>query len=131
MKRRGGKGQAFPSLMHMLQKVEGEVKAGSLTTSKIENPAIEKANGSQEEDLSQERVLSAIIVTSLGICKKITESIKEIKKGRDEDKNEENGTAAVVFDGDVAIVCDDSCVNLACQDTTWVADSATSYHITP
>ena len=80
MKRRGGKGQALPSLMHMLQKVEGEVKAGSLTISKIENPAIEKANGSQEKDLSQERVLSAIIVTSLGICKKIAESIKEIKR---------------------------------------------------
>jgi hypothetical protein len=51
---------------------------------------------------------------------------KRDKKGRDEDKNEENGTAAVVSDGDVAIVCDDGCVNLACQDTTWVADSAAS-----
>jgi hypothetical protein len=60
-------------------------------------------------------------------CKKY----KRDKKGRDEDKNEDNGTAAVVFDGDVAIVCDDGCVNLACQDTTWVADSAASYHVTP
>ena len=66
--------------MHLLQKVEGEVKAGSLTASKIENPAIKKANGSQEEDLSQGRVLSVIIVKSLGIFKKTVESIKEIKR---------------------------------------------------
>ena len=60
-------------------------------------------------------------------CKKY----KRDKKGKDEDKNEENGTAAVVFDGDVGIVCDDGCVNLACQDTTWVADSTASYHVIP
>ena len=48
--------------------------------SKIENPAIEKANESQEEDLSQGRVLSVIIVTSLDIFKKIVDSIKEIKR---------------------------------------------------
>jgi hypothetical protein len=50
MKRGGGKGQTLSSLMHLLQKIEGEVKVGSLMVSKIENPAIEKANGSQEED---------------------------------------------------------------------------------
>ena len=59
----------------MLQKVEGEVKVGSLTASKIENPAIEKANKSQEEDLSQGRVLSVIIMTSLEIFKNIIESV--------------------------------------------------------
>ena len=80
MKRRGGKGQALPSLMHLLQRVEGEVKVGSLTTNKIENPAIEKANGSREEDLSQENDLSAIIVTSLGIFRKTVESIREIRR---------------------------------------------------
>lgn len=66
--------------MHLLQKVEGEVKVGSLTANKIENLVIEKANGSQEEDLSQGRDLSAIIVTSLGIFKKTVESIKEIRR---------------------------------------------------
>ena len=69
-------------------------------------------------------------MTSLGILKKIRK-YKRDKKGKDEDKNEENGTTVVVFDGDVAIVCDDGCVNLACQDTTWVANSTTSYHVTP
>ena len=67
MKRIGGKGQAFPSLMHLLQKVEGEVKVGSLTVNKIQNPAIEKANGSQEEDLSQGRVLNVFISTFLSL----------------------------------------------------------------
>ena len=80
MKRRGGKGQALLGLMHLLQKVKGEVKVGSLMANKIENLAIEKANKSQEEDLSQGRDLSAIIVTSLSILKKIVESTKEIKR---------------------------------------------------
>ena len=56
---------------------------------------------------------------------------KRDKKGKDKDKNKENGTAVVVFDGDVAIVCNDGCVNLTCQDTTWVTDSAVFYHVTP
>ena len=58
----------------------GEVKVGFLPVSKIENPTIEKANGSQEGYLSQRRELSVIIVASLGILKKIVESIKEIKR---------------------------------------------------
>ena len=28
------------------------------------------------------------------------------------------------------IVSDDACVNLACQDSTWVVDTAASFHIT-
>jgi len=80
MKRGGGKGQTLPSLMHLLQKIEGEVKVGSLMVSKIENPIIEKANGSQKEDLSQGRESSVFIVTSQGIFKKIVESIKYIKR---------------------------------------------------
>ena len=27
------------------------------------------------------------------------------------------------------IVCDDACVNLACQDSTWVVDTTVSFHI--
>ena len=27
------------------------------------------------------------------------------------------------------IVCDDACVNLACQDSTWVVDTTASFHI--
>jgi len=65
---------------HALVKIEGEVKVGSLTVSKIENPTIEKENESQEEDLSQGRELSVLIMTSQGILKKIVERIKEIKR---------------------------------------------------
>jgi len=50
--------------------------------SKIENPTIEKANKSQEKDLSQGRELNVIIMTSLNIFKKIVESIKEIKMAK-------------------------------------------------
>ena len=28
------------------------------------------------------------------------------------------------------IVCDDALVNLACQDSTWVVDTTSSFHIT-
>ena len=28
------------------------------------------------------------------------------------------------------IVCDDACVNLACQDSTWVVNTTSSFHIT-
>jgi len=65
---------------HALVKIEGEVKVGSLMVSKIENPTIEKENESQEEDLSQGRELSVLIMTSQGILKKIVERIKEIKR---------------------------------------------------
>jgi len=65
-----------------------------------------------------------------GHIQKDCRKYKRDKNGKDEDKNEENGTTTVVFDGDVAIVCDDDCVNLTRQDTTWVADSAASYHVT-
>ncbi|KAJ7005746.1 hypothetical protein NC653_005156 [Populus alba x Populus x berolinensis] len=70
-------------------------------------------------------------VTIPGHIQKDCRKYKRDQKGKNEDKNEENGTTAVVFDGDVAIIYDDGCVNLACQDTTWIADSVASYHVTP
>jgi len=53
-----------------------------------------------------------------GHIQKDCRKYKRYKKDKDEDKNEDNGTTTVVFDGDVAIVCVDDCVNLVCQDTT-------------
>jgi hypothetical protein len=85
----------------------------------------------KEGDFSKERELSVIIVTSLGIFKKTVESLKEIKRAKTKIKIERIVQTAVVFGGDVAIVCDDGCVNLVCQDSTWVADSTTFYHVIP
>ena len=56
---------------------------------------------------------------------------REKSKERDEDKKNEKDTAAAALDGDVVIVCDNNCESLECQDTTWIIDSATSYHVSP
>ena len=39
-------------------------------------------------------------------------------------------TKTLASDCDKIIIYDDACVNLACQDSTWVVDTATSFHIT-
>ena len=45
-------------------------------------------------------------------------------------KKKDKDIATIAFDGDTIIVCDDACVNLACQDSTWVVDIAALFHIT-
>lgn len=45
---------------------------------------------------------------------------REQSRERGEEKKEEKDTAAVASDGDVVIIYDDGCVNLTCQDSTWV-----------
>jgi hypothetical protein len=43
----------------------------------------------------------------------------------------EKDTAAVASDGDDLVVCEDAYVNLACQESMWVVDTAASFHIMP
>ena len=43
---------------------------------------------------------------------------REQFKGKCEEQKEDNDIATVASDGDMIIVCDDACVNLACQDST-------------
>ena len=57
------------------------------------------------------------------------------KYKRDQDKSggkkEETQTmTAVAFDDKIMIACDDECINLICQESSWIIDSATSYHVT-
>jgi hypothetical protein len=111
--------------MHLLQKIEGEVKVGFLTVSKIknlviENLVIEKTNGRGR--FQSRKGIKCYYCDKPGHIQKDCRKYKRDKKGKDKDTNGENGTTAVVFDG---------CVNLVCQDTTWVADSTTFYHVTP
>ena len=54
---------------------------------------------------------------------------KDQKKGTTDNKSNDPTTATC--DGDIVIACDDACVSLACQQTDWIIDSGTSYHITP
>ena len=60
-------------------------------------------------------------------CKKFK---KEQFKGKCEENKEDKDITIVASDGDTIIVCDDMCVNLACQDSTWVVDTTTLFHIT-
>ncbi|RVW34988.1 Retrovirus-related Pol polyprotein from transposon TNT 1-94 [Vitis vinifera] len=55
---------------------------------------------------------------------------KEQFKGNGEVQKEDKDIAVVASNADTIIVCDDACVNLACQDSTWVVDTTTSFHIT-
>jgi hypothetical protein len=52
-------------------------------------------------------------------------------KEKGEELKEEKDTAAVTFDGDDLVVCEDAYVNLACHESMWVVDMAASFHITP
>ncbi|KAG5549867.1 hypothetical protein RHGRI_014986 [Rhododendron griersonianum] len=54
---------------------------------------------------------------------------KEENRAKHGDKKQEN-TTAVSSDGELVVVCDESCVNLVSQDTNWVIDSGASFHVT-
>jgi hypothetical protein len=54
---------------------------------------------------------------------------RDQSRGRDGDDEKEH-TAAIAFDGEVFIACDEGFVNLTCHDSTRVVDSATSFHVT-
>jgi hypothetical protein len=56
---------------------------------------------------------------------------KEQLKEKGEEPKEEKDTAAGASDGDDLVVCEDAYVNLACHQSMWVVDTATSFHITP
>ena len=45
-------------------------------------------------------------------------------------KKEKKETNAISAEGDIMIVTDDDCVNLATQGSNWVIDSGASFHVT-
>ena len=52
------------------------------------------------------------------------------KKEQNDVKKENKETNAIVVEGDIMIVTDDSCVSLATQDNNWVIDSGATFHVT-
>jgi hypothetical protein len=56
---------------------------------------------------------------------------REQLKEKCEELKEEKDTAAIVFNGDDLVVCEDAYVNLACHKSMWVVDTTTSFHIMP
>ena len=59
-------------------------------------------------------------------CRKFRKK-KQFKRKDEEQKKDKHCNS--LSDGDMIIVCDDACVNLACQDPTWVVYTTTSFHI--
>jgi DNA mismatch repair ATPase MutL len=56
---------------------------------------------------------------------------KEQLKEKGEEQKEEKDTAAVVLDGDVVLAFDEAYAYITCDESTWVIDTAASFHITP
>ncbi|KAL6315537.1 hypothetical protein AAG906_000839 [Vitis piasezkii] len=54
---------------------------------------------------------------------------REQFKGKGEKQKEDKAIAAIAYDGDTIIVCDDAC-KPCMPDSTWVVDTRTSFHIT-
>jgi GAG-pre-integrase domain/Zinc knuckle len=54
---------------------------------------------------------------------------RDQSRGRDGNDEKEH-TAVIASNGEVFIACDEGFVNLTCHDSTWVVDSATSFHVT-
>ncbi|NEY13661.1 hypothetical protein DDE04_09175, partial [Bifidobacterium pseudocatenulatum] len=65
-----------------------------------------------------------------GHYKRECRALKKNQNGNGESKKEE-GTTAVASDGETYIICDEAYVNFTCQDSTWVADTGASFHVTP
>ena len=75
--------------------------------------------------------MKCFIMASQGTLKESVEnSKKEQFKGKDEEQKQDKDITVVASNGDTIIVCDDVCVNLACQDSTQVADTTVLSHIT-
>jgi hypothetical protein len=64
-------------------------------------------------------------------CRKLKAKNDDLKRdqfrGRGGD-DEKEYTTVIAFDGEIFIICDENFVNFTSQDSTWVIDSATSFH---
>lgn len=60
--------------------------------------------------------------------------MQKFKRDQEKENNgetkDDKDTIALAFNGSVAIISDDCCVNLICQNTIGVVDLATSFHVT-
>lgn len=51
------------------------------------------------------------------------------KRNEDKEKKNDKDTTTIAHKGDVYIIYDYNYVNLACQNSTWIINSSTSYHV--
>lgn len=47
------------------------------------------------------------------------------------EKESDDNTIVLGFNGEICVACDETCVNITCHDSTWVANAGPSLHITP
>ena len=55
---------------------------------------------------------------------------KFLKREQSWGNKEEKGTNIVATEGDISVICDDSCINLVSQESDWVFNSGASFHVT-
>jgi hypothetical protein len=61
-------------------------------------------------------------------CKKFK---KEQLKEKGKEQKEEKDTTAIALDNDVVLAFYEAYANITCNESTWVVDTAASFHITP
>ena len=124
MKRQEKKSQVFPLIQtHLLQRGGEEVKAKNL-------PVIITVTSQKKKSKSRKEIKCFYCGKPGHIKRECKKFRREQFKRKGEEHKEDKDIATVAFDGDAIIICDDTCVNLACQDSNWVVDTATSFHIT-
>jgi hypothetical protein len=117
MKRRGGKGQGTSTYeSHALVMESRGRSQNRFSHGKQDRESDNRKGKWKPRGRSQSRKgIKCYYCDKPGYIQKDCGKYKKDKKSKDRNKNEENGTTTVVFDGDVVIVCDDGYINLACQ----------------
>ena len=107
----------------MLQRGGGEVKAKNLLVIII-------LTSQKKKSKSRKEIKCFYCGKPRHIKRESKKFRREQFKGKGEEQKDEKDIAAIASYGDTIIVCDDACVNLACQDSTWVVDITALFHIT-
>ena len=90
---------------------------------------IGKTKGNPKVDQNLERMSLATTLISKGIFRESVENTRGIRIRVVERKKRQSITV-VALDDEVMIAYDDECINLTCQESSWIIDSATSYYVT-
>ncbi|KAF7149741.1 hypothetical protein RHSIM_Rhsim02G0038500 [Rhododendron simsii] len=106
---------------------DGVVSVSQVTSSLLNEEIRRKSTGSSHSEAFVAKPRGRGKSHMKWECLKL--KFKEENHAKHGDKKQEN-TTAVSSDGELMVVCDESCVNLVCQDTNWVIDSGASFHVT-
>ena len=114
------------------RKAQGDYSSGALITERQERRGRSlnrNSHGSRGRSKSRKSI-KCFHCNKLGHMKKECRIWKREQREQNEGKRNDKETNLVSTDGDVVIVCDDSCVNLITEECNWVVDSGASFHVT-